>query len=108
MAKKSTSGTKSASIRNYKADNPSAKPKQIAEALSKAGEKVTPAFVSTVLSNDKRRGKKRRGGKPGRKPGRASAAAGIESLMQAKRLADQMGGVAKAKAALDALAKILG
>ena len=107
MAKKSTSGTKSASIRNYKAQNPSAKPKAIAEALSKAGEKVTPAFVSTVLSNDKRRGKKRRG-KPGRKPGRVGAAAGFESLVQAKRLADQMGGVAKAKAALDALAKILG
>ena len=105
MAKKSTSGTKSAAIRNYKADNPSAKPKQIAEALTKAGEKVTPAFVSTVLSNDKRRGKKRRGG---RKPGRVAGSAGFESLVQAKRLADQMGGVAKAKAALDALSRILG
>jgi hypothetical protein len=106
MAKKSTSGTKSASIRNYKTDHPDAKPKEIAEALSKSGEKVTPAFVSTVLSNDKRRGKKRRGGK--RKAGRAAGKSGFENLVQAKRLADQMGGVAKAKAALDALAKILG
>ncbi len=105
MAKKSTSGTKSASIRNYKSDHPTAKPKEIAEALSKAGEKVTPAFVSTVLSNDKRRGKKRRGG---RKPDRAAGMSGFENLVQAKRLADQMGGVTKAKAALDALAKILG
>ena len=105
MAKKSTSGSKSASIRNYKSDHPSAKPKEIAEALSKSGAKVTPAFVSTVLSNDKRRGKKRKGG---RKPGRPAAAGGFESLVQAKKLADQMGGVAKAKAALDALAKLLG
>jgi hypothetical protein len=106
MAKKSTGGTKSALIRNYKRDNPAAKPKEIAEALSKTGEKITPAFVSTVLSNEKRRGKKKRGG--GRKPGPVSAASGYENLVQAKRLADQMGGVAKAKAALDALARILG
>lgn len=106
MAKKSTSGTKSASIRNYKADHPDAKPKAIAEALTKGGEKVTSAFVSTVLSNDKRRGGKKRKG--GRKPGRVSAASGFDSLVQAKKLADQMGGVHKAKAALDALAKILG
>src|SRR5262245_60116880 len=105
MAKKSTSGTKSASIRNYKAGHPSAKPKEIAEALAKSGEKVTPAFVSTVLSNDKRRGRKRKGG---RRPGRPAGGGGFESLVQAKKLADQMGGVAKAKAALDALARILG
>lgn len=107
MAKKSTSGTKSAAIRNYKAEHQDAKPKDIAEALNKAGEKVTPAFVSTVLSNDKKRGKKKRG-KPGRKPGSVVAASQFESLVQAKKLADQMGGVHKAKAALDALAKILG
>jgi hypothetical protein len=109
VAKKSTSGTKSASIRNYKSQNPTAKPKEIAEALSKAGEKVTPAFVSTVLSNDKRRGKKRKGGRrKGGRPAGAGGMRGFENLVQAKRLADQMGGVAKAKAALDALAKILG
>ena len=108
MAKKTTSGTKSAAIRNYKASNPTAKPKEIAEALSKAGDKVTSAFVSTVLSNDRRKGKKRKGGRPGRKPGRPAAAGGFDSLVQAKKLADQLGGVAKAQAALDALAKILG
>ena len=107
MAKKTTSGTKSAAIRNYKTANPSAKPKEIAEALSKSGEKVTSAFVSTVLSNDRRRGKKRKG-RVGRKPGRPAAASGFDSLVQAKKLADQLGGVAKAQAALDALAKILG
>ena len=107
MAKKTTSGTKSAAIRNYKANNPSAKPKAIAEALSKSGEKVTAAFVSTVLSNDRRRGKKRGGRRGGRKAGGA-AMGGFDSLVQAKKLADQMGGVAKAKAALDALAKLLG
>jgi hypothetical protein len=104
MAKKTTSGTKSASIRNYKAEHPRAKPKEIAEALTRSGEKVTAAFVSTVLSNDRRRGRKRKGG---RKPGRVSAVNSYNHLVQAKRLADQMGGVAKAKAALDALAKIL-
>lgn len=108
MAKKSTSGTKSAAIRNYKTNNPTAKPKAIAEALSKPGNEVSAAFVSTVLSNE-RRGKKRKGGKGGRGGRKAGGAmGGLESLVQAKKLADQVGGVDKAKAALDALAKILG
>ena len=62
MAKKaSTNGaSKSEAIRNYKSGHQEAGPTAIAAALSKEGTKVTPAFVSTVLSNAKRKGRKGR------------------------------------------------
>ena len=104
MAKRSAGTSKSAAIRNYKTAHQSAGPTEIAAALTKEGTKVTPAFVSTVLSNARRKGKGRRrairqntrsGGDP------------IQSLVIAKKLADQMGGIDKARTALDALARIL-
>lgn len=100
---------KSEAIRSFKSQNPDAGPKEISAGLAKSGIKVTPGFISTVLSNDRRKaGKKRRKG--GRKPGPRPAGGNdaLQALVQAKRLADQMGGVGKAKAALDALARILG
>jgi len=109
MAKKSGGPNKSVAIREYKAANGDAGPKAIAEALSKDGIKVTPAFVSTVLSNDKRRtgkGRRRRGGRRG--GGRPSGNKALASLIQAKKLAEQMGGIEPARRALNALAKLLG
>jgi hypothetical protein len=106
MARKSAAGpNKSAAIRAYKDSHASAGPKEITEALGKDGIKVTPAFVSTVLSNDRRKGRKgrRKGGRP-----RGGGDNSFADLVQAKKLADQMGGVEKARAALNALAKILG
>src|SRR6185295_969447 len=109
MARKSSAGpNKSAAIRAYKDAHASAGPKEIAEGLSKDGIKVTPAFVSTVLSNDRRKGRKgRKKVASGRRVGNRTSGA-FFNLIQAKKLADQMGGVEKAQAALDALAKILG
>jgi hypothetical protein len=107
VAKRSAGGaSKSEAIRSYKRSHDNAGPTAIAEALSKDGTKVTPAFVSTVLSNDRRRS--RRGRRPGVHRGRRSSGDPLESLVQAKRLADRMGGIDKARAALDALARILG
>ena len=113
MAKRAAGGpNKSEAIRKYSQENPDAGPKDISAGLAKEGVKVTPAFISTVLSNDRRRARKGGRRKAGRRPGpRAAGAAGrdpLQALLQAKRLAEQMGGVAKARAALDALARILG
>ncbi len=110
MAKRAAGDpNKSEAIRKYKQDNPDAGPKEISAALAKAGFKVTPGFISTVLSNDRRKARKGRR-KGGRKPARQASAGGdaVQALVQAKRLADQMGGVAQARSALDALARILG
>jgi hypothetical protein len=110
MAKKAQGGTnKSLAIRNYKAANPTASPKEIAEALGKQGTSVSAQFVSTVLSNAKK--KTGKGSKPGRKPSHPAAAASggnFQHLIEAKKLVEQVGGVEAARAAINALAKILG
>jgi hypothetical protein len=113
MAKKSKGGqNKSQLIREYKAANPAAAPKEVAEALTKTGLSVSAQFVSTVLSNAKKKGGKV--GKRGRKPGLKTAAASgapssnIEQLIKAKKLVDQLGGVDAARTAINALAQLLG
>lgn len=113
MAKKAKAGlNKSLEIRNYKAANPSASPKEVAEALTKTGLSVSPQFVSTVLSNAKKKGGKagKRGRKAGPKPAAANSApsSNIEHLIKAKKLVDQLGGVDAARAAVNALAQLLG
>jgi hypothetical protein len=100
MARKSGQN-RSAAIRAYKDSNKNAKPKEISEALAKDGVKVSPAYVSTVLSNARRKGGGRRK-KRGAAGGRAYA-----DLVQAKKLADAMGGIDRARSALSALARIL-
>jgi len=109
MARKSKSGVnKSQAIRDYIAANPKSKPKEIVEALKGQGVEVTPAFVSTLRSNDKRKSGAPRG-RRGRRPAEAvnGSGLGIESLVQAKKLVDKMGGVGEARRALEALARIL-
>jgi hypothetical protein len=107
VAKKAAGGpSKSELIRNYKKSHDDAGPTEIAAALSKEGTKVTPQFVSTVLSNDKRKSGKRR--RKGARRGPRPAGDAIQTLVQAKKLADQMGGIEKARAAIEALSKILG
>ena len=105
MARKSKSAAnKSAAIRDYKAANPTAGPKEIAQALGKSGIPVTAQFVSTVLSNAKRKGGKvSKRGRP-----RALPLNDLEQLVQVKKFVDQLGGLEKAKAAVDVLARILG
>lgn len=123
MARKRGGGaSKSDLIRSTSAENPSAGPTEVAKLIQSTHSiKVSPAMVSTVLSQDRTRGGKpaKRGrppkaaGKPGRKAA-ATAASGrnsgvsIETLVRIKKLADEMGGVNEAKRALDALTQILG
>lgn len=131
MARKRAGGSsKSDLIRSTSAENPTAGPTEVAKLIQTAHNiKVSPAMVSTVLSQDRTRGGRpaKRGrppkaagaaaasrGKPGRKPAAAAASNGvssgvsIETLVRIKKLADEMGGVGEAKRALDALTKILG
>jgi hypothetical protein len=93
---------RSEAIRAYKEKNSTAKPKAIAEGLAKEGVKVSPGYVSTVLSNERRKSGKRRKKKGGGRTGKV-----YDDLVQAKRLSDAMGGIDKARSALNALAKIL-
>lgn len=133
MAKKSGGANKSEAIREYLNANPNAKPREIVGALKSQGLNVTPAFVSTIKSKSasgaaptRGRGrpkgstnktvttKGRRGRPPGKKAAVATSAARVtssnpyEDLISAKNLVDKVGGIEKARAALEALAKITG
>ena len=81
---------KAAKIREYLAENPNASAAEVVKALAAQRVRVKPAQVYSL---------KGAAGKP--------KANGYESLIQAKRMADAMGGVDKARAALDVLAKLL-
>jgi len=94
MAKRSDS--KAARIRAVLAERPDAKAKEVVQALKAQKVSVTAAQVYNVKATSGN-------GKPAAK----KATSGFESLIQAKKLADAMGGVEKARAALDVLAKLV-
>jgi hypothetical protein len=83
---------KAAKIREYLAAHPSAKASEVVAALAAQRVRVRPAQVYNLKSQ---------AGKP-RANGDYYA-----DLIAAKRLADAMGGIDKALAALDALARLL-
>ena len=109
---------KSALIREYKTKDANIGPKAIVSKLkSEHGIEVSAQFVSTVLSQAKKKSGKK--GRRGRPPGSGKAAKAspakatsgglsVELLLKAKKLANELGGVEEAKAALDALARIVG
>ncbi|MFM7072910.1 MAG: hypothetical protein ACKO38_14065 [Planctomycetota bacterium] len=108
---------KSQLVRDYLAKNPKATPKAIATALGQQGVVVTPNYVSIVKFQMKRlRGRAR---KPvvvappdafDAKPVEQKVAEkfSLETLIQAKKLAEALGGVDNARQALAALSKIIG
>ena len=120
MAKKSGGPNKSAAIRDYVTAHPEAKPKEIVEAMKAQGINVSTAFVSTIKSKTVGSGRKKKGRKAGRPKAAATPAAAstsraskadgnlsLDQLLKAKKLADELGGVAKARATLEALEKIV-
>ena len=84
---------KAAKIREFLAEQPDASAAEVVKALAAQRVRVSATQVYNVKAT---------AGKP-----KASGSGGYESLIQAKRLADAMGGVDKARAALDVLAKLL-
>lgn len=133
MAKRSAGGpNKSAAIREYLDNNPEAKPREIVDALKAQGVEVTPAFVSTIKSKSgggtaapkKRRGRPKAAAQEAAAPStpRATSApaakrggglpagdtVSVDGLIRAKKLAEELGGVDKVRAALAALEKITG
>jgi len=89
--------SKADKIRAIIAEQPNAKAKEIVEALAAKKVRVTLPQVYGLLSKSS---KPKRGGP-------AKAGNKYASLVQAKKLADAMGGVDKARAALDVLAKLV-
>jgi hypothetical protein len=84
---------KAAKIREFLADNSNASAAEVVRALAAQRVRVRAAQVYSL---------KGAAGKP-----KANGSSVYDSLIQAKRMADAMGGVDKARAALDVLAKLL-
>jgi len=92
---------KSAAIRDVLAKDPSRKPQAIVQALACQGTEVSAAFVSQVKLKMRHRGARRT---------KRVAATGLSQfsgsdLIESKRLIDKLG-VAKARAAIELLAKL--
>src|SRR5262245_50740780 len=105
MARRKTN--KSAKIREYLSANPSATPSKIIEALKEKGVKVGASLVSQVKYGQMK-GKNGRRKKRGRPAARSVNGQRVDftQLVEAKTLADKMGGVERARQALDLLAKL--
>ena len=115
MAKRAKQrGEKTKAIREYRDSHPGAKPKEIAEQLNLTGLSITPGYVSTILSNDKRSGKvgKRRRGRP-RKDSVPVASksvdksASFENLLAVKKLIDKVGSVEAAQNAISQYSQLM-
>lgn len=103
--KKTRDGSKSAAVRDYIASHPDAKPKEIYEALTKQGVKLSLALVNAVKYKTAK--PKKRPGRTKRKPATASTSSvSATELIEAKKLADSLGGIEKVREALELLDKL--
>ena len=97
------STNKSKAIRDYKIENPDAKPKEIADFLANQGHDVSPQYVSTILSNERR--------KTGLTDGGmlllGSSKFSVDDMYLAKQLVAKTGSVKAAKQAIDCFSKLL-
>ncbi len=122
MAKKTASGgvNKSQAIRDYLSEKPGATASEICPALKEKGIEVTPGLVSQVKSTigdkkpktrkttkkKKTSAKKTSSPKTSRSTGSKAAAISGSELMDAKKLADELGGISRARQALDLLEQL--
>lgn len=101
-SKKPEHGSKSQAIRDYLTANKKAKASEVVSALAEQGVTVSAAAVYNLKarkSMGKKRSKARAGGQ--------AVTLSITHLLAAKKLVDEVGGVAQAKEAIDALAKLV-
>lgn len=135
MAKAAAHGSKSTAVRAYFRQNPGAGVAEAIEALESQGTTVSTALVSKIKYSDNKPGGKRRRGrkkkaieasttdapatkKKRRKRRKKSARRGtaakaasadrvsLSELVQAKKLAEQLGGVDAAREAMAALSRL--
>jgi hypothetical protein len=101
-SKKSEHGSKSQAIREYLSANKKAKAGEVVEALAAKGITVSAAAVYNLKAR-KSMGKKR---SQARASGQAVTLS-ITHLLAAKKLVDEVGGIAEAQEAITALGKLV-
>ena len=102
MGKKKKKINRSQAIRDILAKDLAAKPKAIQAELAKKGIKVSASLINAVKYG------KSKPGKRGRKAGSRSSGGetSFDALLGAKALADKLGGVRRARQALDMLGRL--
>ena len=98
---KAKRGEKSAAIRDYLAANPGTRTIDVVAALKKQRILVTAQMVSNLKGKVSGKSVKKRAA------AKNSGSPSIEDLIAAKKLAEQLGGVENARAAIAVLAKLL-
>jgi len=109
MAKKTAAKTQA--IKDALAADPKAGPQEIAEKLVATGLDVKPKDVSNVKfqmkAAKKRRKKAARKPMPAAPPSTAGDMISLSSLQAAKKLVKELGGVDKAKRAIESLGRLV-
>jgi hypothetical protein len=121
MAKKkakssaSANGSRSANVRRHLEEKPDAPAADIVQAMEKQGMPISATLVYNIkremgLSKPRKRGRRRKAAAAAAPGGGTKARAGdnvsLSALLKAKRMAEGMGGIERAKNALDALSKL--
>ena len=110
---------KSQAVRDYLALHPKATPKDVSAALKDQGLHVSSNYVSIVkfqLKKLKGKGKAKKAEAAADAPAKEKNAAArqardkfsVETLLQAKKISESLGGVEAARQALAALSKLMG
>jgi len=105
-------GSKSDAVRAYLAAHRDASPNDVAAALRKKGIRISTSLASQIKYSKGAKAGKRRGRRGPERPRMATARASrngaaldVDALLEAKRLAERMGGIERAREALDLLSK---
>jgi hypothetical protein len=108
----SSATNKTHAIKDALRANPNKSPKDIAAELNQQGVEASPAYVSTIKSKMKassgsgRKTKKSSGTTATPAAADTNDNVSLSTLVQAKKLADQLGGVEQARKMLTALSKL--
>jgi hypothetical protein len=97
---------KSQAVRDYLKDHPGVANKQVAEALTKQGIKITPDYVATVKGNMKAKKGKRKRRQKAAEVAAVKTGVGIAEIKAAFALLKHCGGIAEAREALTAAIEI--
>jgi hypothetical protein len=99
--RKSRSGSKAQAIRDeFAAQGATARPKNVIAALKAKGISVSSAQVSNIKAGLRKPGRKAHAGHG------TNGTISLTSLLEAKKLAERLGGVEVARQAIEALAKL--
>lgn len=97
-------GSRSAAVRDYLKENPSASPKKVVAALKETGIEVSEGLVSVIKYRKPTAGAGRRG----RRASLLGSGGEINAstLLEIKRVVDSLGGIEKAREALSTLEQL--